>query len=201
MEFETDFKVTHENDTNNKCKIKKSSSATAVELLLQSLKYFFGGGILLNLIVMVCANIVTQSDTININMSFMFFLGFVTSAYTTYIKYKLVHNPALVSSCNCDGVDNNEIMRSILKVISHKKGSILFNVPNSVFGMIFYSVLFFANYYQYYSMITVLSLVLSVVGSVYLWYVMIFEIKSICLLCMTIHIVNVSALMYALQRI
>ena len=26
MEFETDFKVTHENDTNNKCKIKKQIS-------------------------------------------------------------------------------------------------------------------------------------------------------------------------------
>lgn len=125
-------------------------------------------------------------------------IGLYCSSLATYYKYKVWVDPSFKpKNCNC--VDTNSYsqsaMKGILTVLDHKKGSMLFNIPNSVFGILFYSFLILVHLFGMnqmfliYYMIRLGSLV-SCVGGVFLWYTMVYEVRSICILCMTIHSVN-----------
>lgn len=179
------------------CKLPTRRST--VSLIKESAYEFFGIAFLASVMAFVLNYLFGLDQLILYNL-----IGLMCSLQTTYYKYKIALDPSYVSSCNCAQSFSEKKMAEVLKVVSHKKGSMLFNVPNSVFGIVFYSGLillnticknmYFINTLVY--PLTVLGIVVSCMGSVYLWQVMVFEIKSICILCMTIHATNFLALMY-----
>lgn len=127
-------------------------------------------------------------------------VSFFVSVIATYYKYRLWKNPDYKSQyCNCVKSDKSPVkesaMNGILTVLDHKKGSLLLNIPNSLFGILFYGFIFSAHYYKYTDYIVVnylinLLFIVSFFGSLYLWKTMIIEINRICILCMTIHSMN-----------
>jgi len=131
-------------------------------------------------------------------------VGFGVSALTSYFKIRMMLDPSYVPDCGCAGADDQSVAGVIdsnlgdaLKVLSHKKSTILFNISNSVFGVFFYLIMAFLMYVPVhfsYFLVRLLCLV-SCSGSVYLLNVMITEIGLICPLCMCIHAVN--ALMFS----
>ena len=133
-------------------------------------------------------------------LMFYHFVGFCCSIQTTYYKWKIAMDPSYVSSCNCAQSFTEEKMASVLKVLNHEKGSMLFNIPNSIFGILFYGGLMFLRFYfpefAIVSALVAIATVVSCMGSMYLWKVMVFEIRSICILCMTIHATNFLSLLY-----
>ncbi|MBI1969927.1 hypothetical protein HYS48_04500 [Candidatus Woesearchaeota archaeon] len=83
---------------------------------------------------------------------------------------------------------------SCTKAFRHEKGK-HFGVPNTVWGMIFYAVLFA---FSFYSMKIVFWMALfSVLGSIYLAYELYFKVKSFCVVCTTIYLINVLLLAFA----
>jgi uncharacterized membrane protein len=134
-------------------------------------------------------------------------IGFIVSIIATYYKYKMWIDPFYkTKNCNCGESNQSTIINGILTVLAHKKGSMLFNIPNSVFGILFYGLMFGihlndatevidfvlvnVNAYQTIQCLVNILFVLSFIGSIYLWIIMIYQIRSICSLCMTIYAIN-----------
>lgn len=145
-------------------------------------------------------------------------VGFIVSVIATYYKYKVWADPHYKTKfCNCEESNRPTIMHGILTVLDHKKGSLLFNIPNSVFGILFYGAMFGIHMIDVTEIIDSVAIdheihyfvnilfVLSFFGSMYLWKTMIFTIGWICILCMTIHAVNflnlISAVNFFMDKI
>ena len=144
-------------------------------------------------------------------------VGFIASVTATYYKYKVWADPSYkAKNCNCEGSNQSTIMRGVLTVLDHKKGSLLLNIPNSFFGILFYGFVFGIHMIDVTEVIDLINLtdhidhemiqyfvnalfVISFLGSIYLWKTMIFAVKSICILCMSIHAVNFLNLLSALN--
>ena len=119
-------------------------------------------------------------------------VGAYCAIQATYFKWRMSVDPSYKPDCNCASDDSGQLLNGVLTVLEHKKGTLLFNVPNSVFGILYYLfmiVLFAVNISYGIEFISLLNII-SVVGSTYLWFVMVTEVKSICILCTTIHVVN-----------
>lgn len=132
-------------------------------------------------------------------MYLFYLVGLLVSIKATHYKYKIWKDPSFKSKyCNCTNNDSFQQtkLKGILKVLDHKKGSIIFNIPNSVFGVILYTLLltlYSMNLTSY--LITSISII-SFLASLYLWLIMVFDVKTICILCMTIHSVNFLTFLY-----
>ncbi len=153
------------------------------------------------------------------NIVMFYVVGFSCSIYATYLKYKVETDPYFKSSCNCvrPGADVSTVMLSnVVSVLSHKKGSILFGIPNSALGILFYGGLFLLRvgiigvdswfWIWPFTMFSVNGLLLtacvvSCVLGLYLWYTMVYEIGTICILCMTIHATNFITLLYLVTAV
>jgi len=133
-----------------------------------------------------------------------YFVGLLVSLKATHYKYEVWKDPTFKSKyCNCANNDSFQQtkLKGILTVLEHKKGSLLFNIPNSVFGIILYAFLLtlYLMHLTDYLMINYLVKTISIaslLASVFLWLTMVFEVKMICVLCMTIHSANFLAFCY-----
>jgi uncharacterized membrane protein len=103
-------------------------------------------------------------------------------------------NPNYHPSCDCG---EETTLDGVFTVLKHKKSAIFMGVPNTVMGMFFYTFMITINAYggvfvgySIVYLITLLSTLASCVGSLYLWYTMICEVKSVCVICSTIHAVS-----------
>lgn len=167
---------------NSTCIIKKRK--TLQELMITSIQEF----LLISFIIYTISYILYK---FNINPYYFYALiGLFTSIYATYIKWKIKTDPNYMSLCNCAHEGNmQDIEADVIKVLMHKKGSILFDTPNSTLGIcyyLFYIIMLSCNM----NFILNLMAISSCIGGLYLWYIMVTEIRSVCILCMTIHSVN-----------
>jgi uncharacterized membrane protein len=172
------------------CTIRKRD--TSLSLFLKSLKFFsfvfiFGG--LLSLL---------METLTGINKIYIYFLiGLIVSLQATYYKFRVWIDPNYRPDCNCVEPESiipskQDMMDGIFNVLGHKKSAIMFNIPNTVFGILFYCFMIFINIGQIYQVdaITFFLTCVSCLGSLYLWYTMIYEVKSICVICSSIHAIS-----------
>lgn len=120
--------------------------------------------------------------------------GLLYSLQATYHKYRLSRDPGYkIPRCKCAGrrSDNTEA------VLQSRQSAIL-KVPNSWFGVVFYSALFAAGYLRY-SHPAMLLAMMGFVVSAYLSYVMITRIGGLCSNCVNIGALNVLILIQTLR--
>lgn len=150
-----------------------------------------------------------------------YLVGLLCAIVATYYKLRIALNPEFKTNCNCFSENPSAAdvaFSNVIKVLDHKKGSLLFNIPNSVFGIIFYIFMMLLvntpiqyekyvvtyiddHYHDYSHMFLPVEVmkaltIISCTGGLYLWYTMVYEIKSICILCMTVHATNFATLFY-----
>jgi len=127
-----------------------------------------------------------------------YMIGLLGSCQATYYKYRVWADPEYKSKyCDCAGSNSYQesTMKGILTVLDHKKGSMIFNIPNSCFGILYYmfmfgiTVMMLTDIWIVYLFVNAVTVV-SFIGSIFLWYTMIKDVRSICVICMTIHSVN-----------
>ena len=122
-------------------------------------------------------------------LSIFYFVGWSVSMLATYYKFRIWMNPDFKSDCGCEGGDK---IYGILSVLDHKKGSILFGVPNSVFGILYYGFMLTMTYTLFSATndLRKYASLFTACGSLYLWFTMIFQVGFNCVLCITLHAVN-----------
>ena len=108
-------------------------------------------------------------------------LGIALSAYALYVKKRFDQDNTYKATCDI----SDKI--SCTKAFSSGHGT-LFLLPNSVWGILFYFLVFFCSYISL-KLVFFLAL-LSVFGSVYLAYILYTKVKSYCLICTSIYAVN-----------
>ena len=168
------------------CKLRKKQ--TTFELFFKSLKFFFLVGVI------ILTVITTTYYAFNLNPLYPLFLfGVICSTVTTYYKIRMLLDPNYKPDCNCEGA-----MYGVLSVLEHKKATLLFNIPNSVYGIFFYTFMIaMTAWNMVYSDLIIKALnLISVFGSCWLWYIMITEVKNVCVLCTTIHCINFLSFYY-----
>jgi len=170
----------------------RKKKASTLSLFLKSLKFFTVVAIGALLISMIF-NVITGAS----NVYVYFLIGLAVSIQATYYKFRVWMNPSYKPDCDCAQLEHfipskRDMMNGVFTVLDHKKSALLFNVPNTVFRILFYAFMIFINYKQIYlfAPLTLLLTLISCSGSIYLWYTMIVEVGSVCVLCSTIHAIN-----------
>ena len=117
-------------------------------------------------------------------------LALVYSLQATYYKYRLSVDPGYrIPRCNCAGSGNDDT-----ETVLRSRHSAVLKVPNSVLGALLYAALLVLVYIN--ERDAALSLaILAVVGSVYLSYVMVAKIASLCTTCVNVAALNVLILL------
>lgn len=182
---------------------KRPVSRSTLGLISESVVMFIGISFLVKIIGMFF------DDVFGVNQLYVFLLvGLYGSLQATYLKFRVWLNPEYKSKyCNCVGAESEQndkmsnVMNGIMTVLDHNKGSLLFNIPNSVFGIFFYVLLIGITYYQFSwaHLVTETLIWISCVGSLFLWYTMVFEVRSICMLCVSIYAANFNTVMYLMD--
>lgn len=119
-------------------------------------------------------------------------IGCVVSLYSYFIERKLEKNPAYKPLCNLsDAV-------SCTKPIQSAYGKI-FGISNALMGLVFYITIIFTAVVNASAFIWYAALAACVV-SVYLAYLMIFRIQSLCMVCLSIYIINGALLLVSYRH-
>lgn len=120
-------------------------------------------------------------------------IGFCISAYTYFIEKRIKEKPDYKPVCDLsDRISCTKPMKSPY--------ANLFYVSNSVIGGAFYimiAVLTLLNMNQ----VLLLAAVCGCIISAILAYILYFKIKSLCILCTTLYVINVLILLFAMGRI
>lgn len=122
-------------------------------------------------------------------------LGLFYSIQSTYYKYRLSVDPNYkIPKCRCNARQRqNENMEQVLK----STDSTILRIPNSVFALLFYSVVLIMRYFGHLDTLVLVAVVAFCV-SVYMSYVMVFKIGSLCANCINISTLNMLILLQVL---
>jgi len=119
--------------------------------------------------------------------------GLLYAIQATYYKYRLSVDPNYkIPKCGCAN-RQNENMEMVLR----SRESTILGVPNSVLAIVFYSTLLTMNYFRQVD-IAMLAAIVAFCGSVYLSYVMVNKIGSLCENCINISALNILILLHVL---
>ncbi|MFA6458574.1 MAG: vitamin K epoxide reductase family protein [Patescibacteria group bacterium] len=116
-------------------------------------------------------------------------LGLALSLYTLYLHWKLKRDAKYKAVC-----DLSDRM-SCMKSIRSAEGKI-FGIPNGVYGIGFYAAIFLATLPPLQAYLAPLA-VLGVIFSLYFAYQLYFKVKTICVVCTAIYLVNLLLLVFA----
>ena len=120
-------------------------------------------------------------------------IGMLISVYAFKTELKSKHNKKYKSFCD----KNNKV--SCTKTFSSKYGHIL-GIPNSLFGIVYYLILFLLLVYSSGNLIFPLTL-LAFLGSIFLAYLSFVKLKVTCLICISIYLINIILLISSYFRI
>lgn len=112
--------------------------------------------------------------------------GICVSAYAYVLEQKIKTHKNYTSFCDI----SDKV--SCSKVITSNYGT-LFAFSNSIWGIIFYSAIIIASFFNLYKTVFALSM-LGIISSIILAFILYFIIRTICLLCTSIYIVNIMLL-------
>jgi vitamin-K-epoxide reductase (warfarin-sensitive) len=110
------------------------------------------------------------------------FIGFVLSLYSFYVERKLIVSSNYHPICDI----NDKV--SCSKAFTSRYGK-LGGLSNSVYGVLFYLIIFFLVYVGNFELLFYLSL-LGFLGSLVLAYLLYFKLEDFCLVCSSIYLVN-----------
>ena len=116
-------------------------------------------------------------------------IGFLLSTYAFFVERKIKKSNSYKPLCDI----SKKI--SCTKAFGSKYGS-LAGISNSFAGIFFYLIVFFLAFFGQLNYIFYLAII-SVIGSVYLAYTQITKIKSFCLVCSGIYLVNLLLLVFS----
>ena len=120
-------------------------------------------------------------------------LGLFYSIQSTYYKYRLSVDPHYkIPKCRCKA-RQNENMEQVLKSVD----STILRIPNSVFALLFYSVVLIMRYFGHLNTLVLVAIVAFCV-SAYMSYVMIAKIGTLCANCINISALNMLILLQVL---
>jgi vitamin-K-epoxide reductase (warfarin-sensitive) len=110
-------------------------------------------------------------------------IGFCLSAYAYYLEYKVLGDPSYKPACDL----NDRI--SCTKPIRSAYGKLL-GISNSILGMAFYTAIIGLALTHQPHVVQILTLG-GLAGTIVFAYVLYFKIKSLCLVCTSLYIVNI----------
>ncbi|HIG51866.1 hypothetical protein CXT76_01185 [Candidatus Parvarchaeota archaeon] len=113
---------------------------------------------------------------------FLIFIGIILSIYSFYVERKITASSNYKAVCDI----NDKV--SCSKAFTSKYGK-LGGLPNSVYGVLFYLIIFFLVYVGNFELLFYLSL-LGFLGSLVLAYLLYFKLEDFCLVCSSIYLVN-----------
>lgn len=117
-------------------------------------------------------------------------LGLVYSMQASFYNYKLAVDPGYkIPKCRCAGAANDKT-----EVVLQSSESAILRIPNSVLGTALYAALVLLVYVQH-DVAAMLLAIVAGLGSVYLSYVMVGKIASLCPICINIAALNVLILL------
>lgn len=117
-------------------------------------------------------------------------IGFLLSFYGWYVERQARSDKDYKAVC-----DISESM-SCTNAFTSEYGKLI-SLSNSVWGMLFYSLVILLAFHQ--QMTAILGLAaFAVLGSVYLAYIQYIRMKNFCLVCTAIYLVNVALLVASL---
>ena len=109
--------------------------------------------------------------------------GIVISIYAYTVEMNISKNPEYKPACDI----SDKI--SCTRVMGSSYGKML-GISNALIGMAFYAVLFVLACFSAASLIFYLSIA-AVIASIALAYISYFKVKSFCLVCTSVYVVNV----------
>ncbi len=110
-------------------------------------------------------------------------IGLLLSLYAFYVEKRFKANSKYHAACDI----NNKI--SCTKAFKSKYGH-TFGISNSIFGIFFYAIIFVLLFMNLTNIVFYLSTI-SLLGSLYLAYVLYFKVRSFCIVCNSIYVVNI----------
>jgi uncharacterized membrane protein len=117
-------------------------------------------------------------------------LALVYSLQASYYRYRLSVDPDYrIPSCNCAGSGNDDT-----ETVLRSRHSAVLKIPNAVLGALLYAALLVLVYMNERDAAMQLAIV-AVLGSLYLSYVMVAKITSLCATCINVAALNVLILM------
>lgn len=130
-----------------------------------------------------------------ISVNILCFIGITLSLYAFYVETRKDQDPNYRAAC-----DISERM-SCSRVLTSRwargfglfDSSSVFNIQDSLYGLVFYCLSLILNQSSSWKMIARLRVILSLLtnfGSVYLGYILYFVLHDICLVCCGMYIVN-----------
>jgi vitamin-K-epoxide reductase (warfarin-sensitive) len=119
-------------------------------------------------------------------------LGFLLALYTLYLHWKSKHEVNYKAVC-----DLSDRM-SCMKSIRSDEGKI-FGIPNGAYGIGFYAAIYLTTFPQLQNYLLPLA-VLGVLFSLYFAYQLYFRVKTFCVVCTSIYLVNILLLVLASQK-
>jgi uncharacterized membrane protein len=113
-------------------------------------------------------------------------LGLLYSTQASFYAYRLAVDPTYeVPKCGCAGAANDKT-----EVVLRSSESSILGVPNSVLATALYVVLLILVYLEQ-DTLALLPAIVAVAGSIYLGYVMVVRLASLCPTCVNIAALNV----------
>lgn len=117
-------------------------------------------------------------------------MGFLLSFYGYFVELKLKNNPSYKSVC-----DISENI-SCTKPILSKYGQLFF-VSNTVVGMAFYALVMLFSFLHFGQFVFVLSCG-ALGASAVLAYILYFKVRTFCLICNSIYVINIALFLLSL---
>ncbi len=136
---------------------------------------------------MVYISLISKSMISSLGVVIVSIIGLLLSLYSCYVEIKS-KNKNYKAVCDI----NNKI--SCTKAFNSHYGK-TFGISNSFYGMIFYIIVFLLSFYSM-TYVFYLSLI-AVLGSIYLAYILYFKVRSFCLICNSIYLVNILLLVFS----
>ena len=118
-------------------------------------------------------------------------LGLLISLYAFKIEYTLKRNKKYKALC-----EFNEKV-SCSKAIKSKYGH-LAGISNSIVGLFFYALIFILISLNLNNLVFYL-VTLGFLGSIYLAYLSLIKLKTLCLICNSIYLINILLLIFSLE--
>lgn len=115
--------------------------------------------------------------------------GFLLSLYAYLVEVKYEKDRSYQASCDISS------KMSCTKAFSGEYGRML-GISNALVGMLAYGVLFFLALLGYNIVVFYLSMG-AVLASVFLAYILYFRIKTVCIICTSLYIVNILLLIFS----
>lgn len=119
-------------------------------------------------------------------------IGFIISLYLYLLEQKVKRDPRYKPFCDIsDRISCTKPMQSAY--------TSLFYLPNSVVAMLFYILIEVLAVFGP-QIVLILAALIGCIGSCILGYVLYFKIKSLCLLCTSLYIINFFILFLSIAR-